>query len=156
MFIFSEFCRLEDWDQGTAGFASSVVSLMDLRVTTFLMCPHMSVPLYLSESLLIRTLLRLDSVQFSQSCPTLSDPMDCSMPGFPVHHQLPELIQTHVHPVGDAIQPSPPLSAPSPPAFSLSQVFSSELALHSRWPKYWSFSFSPSSEYSGLISFMID
>ena len=57
----------------------------------------------------------------AQSCPTLCDPMDCSMPGFPVHHQLPELTQTHVHQVGDAIQPSYPLSFPSPPAFNLSQ-----------------------------------
>ena len=61
--------------------------------------------------------------QFSsvaQSCTTLCSPMDCSMPGFPIHHQLPELAQTHVHPVGDAIQPSHPLSSPSP-AFNLSQ-----------------------------------
>ena len=57
----------------------------------------------------------------TQSCPTLCNPMDCSMPGFPVHHQLPELTQTHVHWVGDAIQPSPPLSSPSPPTFNLSQ-----------------------------------
>ena len=63
-------------------------------------------------------------VQFSsvdQSCPTLCNPMDCSMPGFPVHHQLLELTQTHVHPVSDAIQPSHPLSSPSPPALNLSQ-----------------------------------
>ena len=62
--------------------------------------------------------------QFSsvfQLCPTLCDPMDCSTPGFPVHHQLPELTQTHVHPVGDAIQLSHPLSSPSPPAFRLFQ-----------------------------------
>ena len=62
--------------------------------------------------------------QFSsvtQLCPTLCDPMDCSMPGLPVHHQLPALAQTHVHRVGDAIQPSHPLLSPSPPAFSLSQ-----------------------------------
>ena len=62
--------------------------------------------------------------QFSsvtQSCLTLYDPMDCSMPGFPVHHQLPEFTQTHVHWVSDAIQPSHPLSSPSPPAFNLSQ-----------------------------------
>ena len=62
--------------------------------------------------------------QFSsvaQSCPTLCDPMDCSTPGFPVHHQLPELAQTHVHWVSDAIQPSHPLSSLSPPAFNLSQ-----------------------------------
>ena len=57
----------------------------------------------------------------AQSCPTLCDPMDCSTPGFPVHHQLLELTQTHVHQVGDAIQPSHPLSSPSPPTFSLSQ-----------------------------------
>ena len=57
----------------------------------------------------------------AQSCPTLCDHMDCSMPGFPVHHQLLELAQTHVHQVSDAIQPSHPLSSPSPPAFSLSQ-----------------------------------
>jgi len=57
----------------------------------------------------------------TQSCPTLCDPIDCSMPGFPVRHQLPELTQTHVHRVGDAIQKSHPLSSPSPPAFNLSQ-----------------------------------
>ena len=57
----------------------------------------------------------------TQSCLTLYDPMDCSMPSFPVHHQLPELAQTHVHRVSDPIQPSHPLSSPSPPAFSLSQ-----------------------------------
>ena len=57
----------------------------------------------------------------TQSCPVLCDPMDCSTPGLPVHHQLPELAQTHVHQVGGAIQPSHPLSSPSPPAFNLSQ-----------------------------------
>ena len=64
------------------------------------------------------------NTQFSsvaQSCLTLCDPMDCTAPGFPIHHQLPELTQTHVHWVGDASQPSHPLSAPSPPAFNLSQ-----------------------------------
>ena len=90
----------------------------------------------------------------------------------PVHHQLPELVQTHVHRVGDAIQPSQPLLSPSLPAFSLSQhqglfppsvfpsirVFSKESVLPIRWPKYWSFSFniSPSNEHPGLISFRID
>ena len=80
--------------------------------------------------------------------------MDCSTPGFPVHHQLRELTQTHVHRVGDAIQPSHPLSSPSPPPiFPSIRVSSSELVLHIRWPKYWSFSFSisPSNEYPGLI-----
>ena len=58
----------------------------------------------------------------TQSCPTLCDPMDCSMPAFPVHHQCPEFAQTHVHRVGDVIQPSDPLSSPSPPGFDLSRL----------------------------------
>ena len=103
----------------------------------------------------------MDTVQFSsvaQSYPTLSYPLDCSTPGFLVHHQLLELTQTHAHRVGDAIQPSHPLSSPSPPAFNHPsiKVFSSELVLRIRWPKYWSFSISPSNEYSGLISFRMD
>ena len=68
--------------------------------------------------------ISFSSVQFSpvaQSCPTLCNPMDCSTPGLPVHHQLPEFTQTHVHWIGDAIQPSHTLSSPSPPAFNLSQ-----------------------------------
>ena len=85
--------------------------------------------------------------------------MDCRMPGFPVHHQLPELAQNHVHHVGDAIQPSHPLSSPSP-TFNLPsiRVFSTESVLCIRWSKYWSFSLSicPSNEYSGLISFRMD
>ena len=107
---------------------------------------------------LIKNLERL--IQFSsvtQSCPTLCDPMDCSTPGFPVHHQLQELAQTHVHWVGDATQPSHPLLL-LPSIFPRIRVFSNESALHIRCPKYWSFSFSisPSNEYSGLISFRID
>ena len=105
----------------------------------------------------------VSSVQFSsvaQSCLTLCNPMDCSTPGLPVHHQLPEFTQTHVHWVGDDIQPSHPLSSPSPPAFNLShiKVFSNESALLIRRPKYWSLSFniSPSSEHPGLISFRMD
>ena len=91
-------------------------------------------------------------------CLTLGNPMDCSMPGFPVLHHLPALAQTHVHGVGDAIQPSCPLLSPYPSAFNLSQhqVFSNESALPIGWPKYWSFSISPSNEYSGLITFRID
>ena len=79
------------------------------------------------------------------------------MPGFPVHHQLPEFTQTHVHRVGDAIQPSHPLSSPYPPAPSI-RDFSNESTLCMRWPKYWSLSFSisPSSEHPGLISFRMD
>ena len=86
--------------------------------------------------------------------------MDCSTPGLPVHHQLLELAQTYVHWVSGAIQTSHPLSSPSPPAFNLSQHqgLSDELALCTRWPKYWSFSFNinPSNDYSGLISFRSD
>ena len=86
--------------------------------------------------------------------------MKCSTPGFPVHHQLPELAQTPVQWIRDAIQPSHSLSHPSPPAFSLPsiRVFSNESVLRNRWPKYWSvsFSISPSTECSGLISFRTD
>ena len=85
--------------------------------------------------------------------------MNCSMPGLPVHHQLPEFTQAHVHQVGDAIQPSHPVSSSSPPAPNPSiRVFSNESALRMRWPKYWSFSFhiSPSKEHPGLISFRMD
>ena len=86
--------------------------------------------------------------------------MDSSTPGFPVHHQLPELAQTHVHRVSDAIQPYHPLSSPSPPAFNLSSisVFSNESVFCITWPQYWSFSFSvsPANGYLGLISLRID
>ena len=86
--------------------------------------------------------------------------MNCSTPGLPVHHQLREFTQTHVHQVGDAIQPSQPLSSPSPlaPIPPSIRVFSNESTLHMRWPKYWSYSFSisPSKEHPGLISFRMD
>ena len=103
----------------------------------------------------------LSSVQFSsviQLCPILCDPMNRSMPGLPVHHQLLELTQFHVHRVGGAIQPSPPLLSPSPLTFNLSQHQGLLSVLRIRWPKYWSFSFniSPSNEYSGPISFRMD
>ena len=107
--------------------------------------------------------LAFSSVQFSsvaQSCLTLCDPMNCSIQGFPVHRQLPEFTQTHVHRVSDAIQPSHPLSSPSPPAPNPSQhqSLSNESTLCMRWPKYWSFSFSiiPSKVHPGLISFRMD
>ena len=105
----------------------------------------------------------ISSVQFSsviQSCPTLCDPVNCSTPGLPVHHQLPEFTQTHVHRVGDAIQHlilGRPLLLlpPIPPSI---RVFSSESTLRTRWPTYWSFSFSiiPSKEIPGLISLRMD
>ena len=98
-------------------------------------------------------------LQFSsvaQSCPTLFNPMNRGMPGLPVHHQLLESTQTHVHRVGDAIQPSHPLSPRSlllPPIPPNIKIFSNESTLHIRWPKDWSFSFSisPSHEHPGLI-----
>ena len=95
----------------------------------------------------------------AQSRLTLCNPMDCSMPGLPVHHRFLESTQTHVHWVGDAIQPSHPLLSPSP-TFNLPQhqgFFQWVSCLH-QWPKYWSFSFgiTPSNEYSGLISFRMD
>ena len=107
----------------------------------------------------VRGKQKLLKAQFSsvaQSCPTLCDPMDCSTPGFPVHHQLLEFTQTHVHWVSDAIQPSHPLSSPAPPTLNLSQH--QGLFKWVRWPKYWSFSFniSPSNEHPGLIDFRMD
>ena len=96
----------------------------------------------------------------SQSCPTLCNPKNPNTPDLPVHHQLPEFTQTHIHQVGDAIQPSHPLSSPSPPAPipPSIRVFSNESTLRMRWPKYWSFSFSiiPFKEQPGLISFRMD
>ena len=96
----------------------------------------------------------------TQLCLTLCDPMNCSTPGLPVHHQLPEFTQTHVHQVGDAIQHlilcRPLLLLPSiPPSI---RVFSNESALCMSWPKYWSFSLSisPSNEHPGLVSFRMD
>ena len=96
----------------------------------------------------------------TQLCLTLCNSMDCSMLGFPVHHQFLELTQTHVHWVGDDIQPSHPLSSLLllPAIFPSIRVFSNESVLRMMWPKYCSFSFSinPSNEYSGLIPHRID
>ena len=108
------------------------------------------------------TFSSVQSSSLAQSCLTLWDPMNCSMPGLtmPVHHQLQEFTQIHVHWVGDAIQPSHPLSSPSPRALNLSSIrgFSDESVPCIMWPKFWSFSFSisPSNEYSGLISFRMN
>ena len=107
--------------------------------------------------------IQFSSVQFSsvsQLCPTHCNSMDCSRLGLPVHHQLLELTQTHIHWVSDAIQPSHPLSPLllTPSIFLSIRVFSKESVLFIRWPKYWSFSFniSSSNKYSGLISFRMD
>ena len=97
----------------------------------------------------------------TQSCLTLCNPMDCNTPGTPALHYLPDFAQTHVHWVGDAIQPSHPLlptCSSCPQSFPASESYSNELALCIRWPKDWSFSFiiSPSNDYSGLIFLRID
>ena len=120
----------------------------------------------MSKAKVLLTTSSQDSGRYSYSsvallCPTLCDPMKCIMLGFPVHHQLPELAQIHVHRISDVIQPSHPLSSPSPPAFNLPQhlgLFQWVSSSHQEWPKYWSFSFnmSPSNKHSGLISFRMD
>jgi len=119
------------------------------------------------QSLLMQSLpkvgMAISSLIFSsvaQLCPTLCDSMNCSTLGLPVHRQLPEFTQTHIHSISDAIQPSHPLSSPSPPAPippSIT-VFSNESTLCMRWPKYWHFSFSisTSKEHPVLISFRMD
>ena len=92
----------------------------------------------------------------AKSCLSLCDPVGYNTPVFPVLHYLPEFAQTHVHRVSDAIQPPHPLLSPSPPALNLSQHqgLCNEFSLCVI--KYWSFSISPSNDYSGLISFTID
>ena len=123
--------------------------------------PHLLPPWGHSEKIVFYEWRRGPSVWFSsvaQSCLMLCKPMDCSMPAFPVHHQFSEFTQTHGHQVGDAIHHlilCPPL-LPPPSIFPSIRVFSSESALCVRWPKYWSFSISPSNGYAGLISFRID
>ena len=117
-------------------------------------CVHTHTYIYIS--------VQLSSV--TQSCPTLCDPMNYSMPGLPVHHQLPEFTQTHVHRVSDAIQPPHPPSSPSPPALNPSkhQVLfqwvnsSREVAKVLEFQYQSSFSISPSNEHPGLISFKMD
>ena len=115
------------------------------------------------ERVALTYIYTFSSVQFSsaaQSCLTLCDPMNCSTPGLPVHHQLPEFTQTHViessMPSSHLILCHPLLLLPLiPPSI---RVFSNESTLHMRWPKYWSFSFSiiPSRDHPGLISFRMD
>ena len=110
-------------------------------------------------SLLDIVILKFCCCSVWRSSPTLWDSMDCSTSGFPVLHCLLEFVQIHVYWVGDAIHPSHPLSSPSPSAFNLPQHQGSfPRSLSIRWPKHWNFSFSisPSTEYSALISFRID
>ena len=126
------------------------IATVDLRVCPWLWSAELSLQHFVYA---LSTDEHFSSVQFSLSVMSnFCNLMDCSTPGFLIHHQLPELTQTHVHRVSDAIQPSHPLSSPLPSAFNLSQhqIFSNESVLHIRWPKYWSFSFSssPSNEYS--------
>ena len=118
-------------------------------LTSYLLVPILKLPMVLSS--------------VAQSCPTLCDPMDCSTPGLPVHHQLPEFTQTHVHWVSDAIQPSHPLLSPSPPAFNLSQhqglfqwVSSSHQVAKVLELQLTTEASVLPNEYSGLISFRID
>ena len=123
--------------------------------------PHYKVPFLSSWFSTGPSILISCSSSVAQSCPTLCDPMNHSMRGLPVHQQPPQFTQIHVYGVGDTIQPSHPLSSPSPLPLNLSQhqvFFSNESALRIRWPKYWSFSFniSPSNEHQELISFRMN
>ena len=116
-------------------------------------------PLHHDKAVIVKGIGYTPTSSVAQLSLTLCDTMDCSTPGLPVHHQLPEFTQAHVLWVGDTIQPSHPLSSPSP-AFNLFQhqgLFKWVSSLH-QVTKYWSFSFSisPSNEYSGLISFRMD
>ena len=126
---------------------------------------HLSSTALKQERALEKGLCHCIYIQFSSvqslSHVRLCNRMNCSRPGLPVHHQLPEFTPTHVHRVSDAIQPSHPLSSPFPPAPNPPpsiRVFSNESTLCMRWPKYWSFSFSisPSKEIPRLISFRMD
>ena len=118
--------RMKGWSQSknnTQLWMGLVIEARSNAVKYIHMCPHLWYhPLWVinnTESYICGCSVQFSSV--TQSCPTLCDPMNHSTPGLPVHHQLSEFTQTHVHRVGDAIQPSHPLSPPSPPAFNLSQ-----------------------------------
>ena len=126
-----------------------------LKTSSYFQCQKALVLLTpeISHSVLNHRILQVRFVV--QFCLTLCYPMDCSTPGFPVLHYLLEFVQTHVHWVSDAIQPSHPLLSPSPPALNLSQSFPTSRFFSSGGQSF-SFSISPSNEYSGLISFRID
>ena len=143
--------------QGICLTQGSNLGLLHCRQIPYHLSHQASLSMFSLLYIVLQWSLRFSSVLISsvaQSGLTLCDPMDCSTPGFPVHHQLPGL---DVHQVDNAIQASHPLSSPSPPAPNPSQhqgLFN-ESTLHMRLPKYWSFSFSisPSSEHPGLISY---
>ena len=147
--------------------AQSLEHLLLKGLNTVLQLKYYVCPYFSIYSTSPNLFLKLQSNHFwllfccsvAKLCLTLCDPMDCSRPGFPVLHYPLKVAQTHVHWVGDAIQQSLPLSLLLLPSISLRiKVFANESALHTRWPKYWSFSFSisPCNEYSGLISFRMD
>ena len=153
------FCSITSW-QIQGGKVKAVTDFLFLgsKITTDSDCSHEIKRCLILGRNAVTNLVQLSSV--AHSCPTLCDPMNHSMPGLPVHQQLPESTQTNVHWVSAVIQPSHPLSSPSPPASIIPsiKVFSNESVLRIRWPKDWSFSFSisPPNECSGLISFRMD
>ena len=145
----------------------SYSSFSTINLELFLSLKYTFVVIYTSSQFYINIVLLQTSFNFcccslAKPCLALCNLMDCSTTVFPVFHYHPEFAQTHVHWVNYAIQPSHPLSLPSPPhppqSFPKSGFFSSELGLCIRWPKYWRFSFSisPSNKYSGLISLRIN
>ena len=166
MFLFINSLKQPYYSQ--LSFPGGKVQLENTQIISYLLIIFLKFILIIwpewgNFSYLLNSMNPVPIVQFSsvtQSCPTLCDPMNRSMPGLPVHHQLPEFTQIHVHRVGDAISHlilGRPLLLlpPIPPSI---RVFSNESTLHVRCPKYWSFSFSiiPSKEIPGLISFRMD
>ena len=147
-FVFSAYVYVCAWSQESMFWVSLEIYTINSLIFSF--CP-----LFFTKSVYPGLLHCCCCCSLTRLCPTLCDPVDCSTRGFPVLPYLPEFAQTHVHRVGDAIQPSHPLSPPSPPAFNLSQhqgLFQWVGSSH-QVAKYWSFNFSisPSSEYSGLL-----
>ena len=159
-FVDSRFCLAFLW-YSTISVVQLFVSALCFFFFFFLICGPLHEYITVcpfSCWLILCLLFGVSSVQLFSGV-RLCNPMDCSTPDFPVHHQLLRFAQTHIHTVSDAFQPSHLLSSPSP-AFTVSQHqgFSQESVLRIRWPKYWNFNFSisPSNEYSALISVRID
>ena len=137
-----------------------MINLPNLKLFTFF-CIFFSKHNFLQSFLWIAHYFTIQFSSVAQSCPTLCDPVDGSTPVLPIHHRLPELTQTHVHWVSDAIQPSHLLLSPSPPAFNLSQhqgLFKWDSSSHqvANVSDFTSFSISPFNEYSRLTSFKMD